>query len=260
LEVLSETMPRDNLLTSACLELFEFIRKENLKDLVKYLVGNHRDLMMSFSHLPTFKDMIERYDQTQGYTSNMDYYLEDNDEITRKPPPNTRLMEHITVDPSEEEYWNTSDPEDDDEEHQQPDMRDKILPSNGPLTPAKPLVDYPSDEENDENANGEGDATANSSPEVSGATEGSPGLPTVAPPSERVSEKRRREEDDDDELGKLMHNKRRNSSSSESNSTTGSRMTTKRKSFGGGTGNGKIAISLSTAVKTGGGSRSEEES
>ncbi|KAG8425058.1 Platinum sensitivity protein [Metarhizium acridum] len=260
LEVLAETLPRDNLLSSACLELFEFIKKENLKDLVKYLVANHRDLMTSLSYLTTFKDMIERYDQTQGYTANMDYFLEENDEMARKPPPNTRLMEHITVDPSEEEYWNTSDPEDDDEEHR-PGMRDKILPSNGPLTPSKPLVDYASDEESDENVNTEGDtaAKANNGPQESAAT-GRPGLPTVASPPERLSEKRRREEDEEDEIGKLMHNKRRNSSSSESNLATGSRMTPKRKSFGGGSGNGKIAISLSTAVRTGGGSRPDEES
>ncbi|KID79238.1 Serine/threonine-protein phosphatase 4 regulatory subunit 3B [Metarhizium brunneum] len=260
LEVLAETLPRDNLLSSACLELFEFIKKENLRDLVKYLVANHRDLMTSLSYLTTFKDMIQRYDQTQGYTANMDYFLEENDEMARKPPPHTRLMEHITVDPSEEEYWNTSDPEDDDEEHR-PDVRDKILPSNGPLTPSKPLVDYPSDEESDENSNTEGDTAtkANNGPEESAATR-RPSLPSVASPPERLSEKRRREEDEEDEIGKLMHNKRRNSSSSESNFATGSRMTPKRKPFGGGSGNGKIAISLSTAVRTGGGSRPDEES
>ncbi|TWU72724.1 Platinum sensitivity protein [Metarhizium rileyi] len=259
LEVLAETMPRDNLLSSASLDLFEFIRKENLKDLVRTLVANHRELMTSLSYLTTFKDMIERYDQTQGYTANMDYFLEDNDDMVRKPHPNTRLMEHITVDPNEEEYWNTSDPEDDDEEHRG-DIRDKILPSNGPLTPSKPLVDYPSDEESDENVNTEGDTApkAQNGCELS-AVKGGNSLPTVASPPERLSEKRRREEDEDDELGKLMHNKRRNSSSSESNSATSSRMTPKRKSFGGSSGNGKIAISLSTAVRTGG-SRSDEES
>lgn len=259
LEVLAETMPRDNLLSSACLELFEFIKKENIRDLVKYLVVNHRDLLTSLSYMTTFREIVIRYDQTHGFTANMDYFLEGEEDMTRKPPPNTRLMEHITVDPAEEEYWNTSDPEEDDDEHR-PDMRDKILPSNGPLTPSKPLVDYPSDEESDENANPEGDTGAKtSSSEGSGASEGS-NLPTVAPPLERLSEKRRREEDDEDEMGKLMQNKRRNSSSSESNSSTGSRMTPKRKSLGGGSGNGKIAISLSTAVRTGGGSRTDEES
>ncbi|KHN97067.1 suppressor of Mek1 [Metarhizium album ARSEF 1941] len=260
LEVLAETMPRDNLLSSACLELFEYIKKENLKALMKYLVANHRELMTSLSYLATFKDIIQRYDQTQGYTASMDYFLEDNEEMTRKPPPHTRLMEHITVDPSEEEYWNTSDPEDDDEDRR-PDLRDKILPSNGPLTPSKPLVDYPSDEESDENVNTEAetDTRANNGSGKSAAA-GKPGLASVASPPERLSEKRRREEDEEDEIGKLMHNKRRNSSSSESNSAMGSRMTPRRKSFGAGSGTGKIAISLSTAVRTGGGPRSDEES
>ncbi|KAK2591099.1 Platinum sensitivity protein [Conoideocrella luteorostrata] len=260
LEVLIETMPRDNLLSSACLELFEFIKKEQIKDLVKYLVASHRESLASLSYIGTFRDFILRYDHTQGYTVNMDYFLEADDDATRRPPPNTRPMEHITVDPAEEEYWNTSDPEDEDEQHH-PELPGKILPSNGPLTPSKPLVDYPSDEESDEFANPEGDAAASNKSASDGkATPQGSGLPIVAPPSERLSEKRRREEDEEDELGKLMQNKRRNSSSSESNATAGPRMTQKRKSLGSGSGNGKIAISLSTAVRTGGGARSDEES
>ncbi|GAB0137714.1 hypothetical protein EsDP_00005970 [Epichloe bromicola] len=262
LDILIEAMPRDNLLSSACLELFEFIKKENIKDLVKYLVASHRESLASLSYMTTFRDLILRYDQTQGFTANMDYFLEGDDDMTRKRPPNARLMEHIPVDPTEEEYWNTSDPEDEDEDHRNElPPSTKILPSNGPLTPSKPLVDYPSDEESDENASPESAPTTSTKTdsEASAASESS-SLPTVSPPLERLSEKRRREEDEEDELGKLMQNKRRNSSSSESNSTASPRMTPKRKSFGGVSGNGKISISLSsTAVSTGGGARSEEE-
>lgn len=263
LDILIEAMPRDNLLSSACLELFEFIKKENIKDLVKYLVASHRESLASLSYMTTFRDLILRYDQTQGFTANMDFFLEGDDDMTRKRPPNARLMEHIPVDPTEEEYWNTSDPEDEDEDHRNElPPSTKILPSNGPLTPSKPLVDYPSDEESDENASPESAPTTKTntdSAEASAASESS-SLPTVSPPLERLSEKRRREEDEEDELGKLMQNKRRNSSSSESNSTASPRMTPKRKSFGGVSGNGKISISLSsTAVRTGGGARSEEE-
>lgn len=259
LEVAIETMSKDNLLSSACLELFEYIKKENVKELIKFLIANHRDQLTSLSYLATFRELILRFDQTRGYTANMDYFIDGEEEIGRKPPPNARMMEHITVDPQQEEYWNTSDPEDEEEEHIKP--AGKTLGSNGPPTPSRPLVDYPSDEEADESQ--DSDSQSKDSSSEGAVPSQDPDSPLVGPP-ERLSEKRRREEDEDDELGKLMHNKRRNSSSSESNSAASSRMTPRRKSFTAGSGNGtpkKIAISLSPALKSGGGSaRSDEES
>ncbi|KAG6017563.1 hypothetical protein E4U54_006311 [Claviceps lovelessii] len=257
LDVLIETLPRDNLLSSACLDLFEFIKKENIKDLVKCLVGNRRESLARLSYMPTIQDLILRYDQAQGFMANMDYSLEGENDVTQKLPPNARLMEHLPVDPTEEEYWNTSDPEDEDEEHHDESCSAQDISSNGSSTPSRPLVDYPSDEEVDEDMHSEGATEAKASVATEAAA-----LPTVAPPLERLSEKRRREEDEEDELGKLLQNKRRNSTSSESNASASPRLSTpKRKSFSGGSGTGKIAISLSTAaVRTGGGSRLEENS
>lgn len=259
LRVLSQTIPRDNLLSSASLELFEYIKKENIKDLVKHLVENYRDQLVSLSHLSTFRDLILRYDQTQGYTANMDYFLETDDEVARKPPPNARMMENIAVDPAEEEYWNTSDPEDDDDQ-----AADEASATNGSSTPSRPLVDYPSDEEGDENAepNPE-EAEANEEAHDEEDYEASqPSVPPSVAPPERLAEKRRRQEDEEDELDKLMQNKRRNSSSSASNSAVSPGLR-RRKSFAAGSGNGagkKIAISLSPALKTGGSDCANEES
>ncbi|POR31452.1 Uncharacterized protein TPAR_08335 [Tolypocladium paradoxum] len=265
LDVLIETLPRDNLLSSASLELFEFIKKENIKELVKHLVANYRERLVGLSYMPTFRDIVLRYDQTQGYTANMDYFLEGEDDLGRKPPPNTRLMEQIAVDPAEEEYWNTSDPEDEDEDHHE-GRAEKTPSTNGAATPSRPLVDYPSDEESDENANPEAEGKPKGDDNsASGRTVPSQDseVPTIAPSLERLSEKRRREEDEEDELGRLMQNKRRSSGSSESNASTTSRMTPRRKSFSPNSGNGgprKISISLSSTVKTGGEARSDEES
>lgn len=246
LEVLINAMPRDNLLSSASLELFEYIKKEGLKDLVKHLVNNHRDHLVSLSYMATFRDLILRYDQTQGYTANMDYFLETEEDVGRKPPPTTRLMDQIAVDPREEEYWDAEDPEEDVQDRNGAHRAKK----NGSSTPSKPLVDYTSDEDGDEPAEVDGESKSNEEEEDDSVKN-----PNAATPPERLSEKRRREEDDDDELGKLMQNKRRNSSSSESNSTTSSSLSQRRKSFTAGAGNGtpkKIAISLSTAFRTGG--------
>ncbi len=260
-------MPRDNLLCSACLDLFELIKKENIKDLVKHLIDKYRDKIEALSYLETFRDLLMRGDQPQGYANNMEtYFLETEDDGPRRPAnPAGRpgLMEHITVDPDEEAYLNASD----DEEETQIKASNRALLMNGSSSPAPlPLVDYPSDEEPDEN--GDTDMTAvtlaeGQSPKGEKAERDSTSITagafTITGPPERLSEKRRREEEDDDELGKLMHNKRRNSSSASMNASAAALR--KKKSFTGRESPSgvpkKIAISLSPALTAS--SRQDEE-
>jgi protein phosphatase-4 regulatory subunit 3 len=254
-----QSKDKDNLLSSACLELFEHIKKEDMKDFVKYLVLNHRDRLEELSYISSFHDLILRYDQTQGYTANMDFYLEADDDMTRKPPQNARLMEHLAVDPNEEAYWNTSDPEDDDE--QQGPADDKSQAGSEISTASKPLVDYPSDEEVEDNNEVIASGASTEETMIKADDVDDQPAPGVQPP-ERIAEKRRREEEDDDEIGKMMQNKRRNSNTTPGpNATAGAAR--RRKSFTAGSGNGtpkKIAISLSPALRSGGVGRSDDES
>ncbi|KAL6893273.1 DUF625 domain-containing protein [Trichoderma evansii] len=271
LEVLVETVPRDNLVSAACTELFDFIKKEYLRDMVKQLVAEHRDNLLLVEHIPPCRDLIMRYDHTEGFTTNMDIFADTDDDMMKRPA-HIRMLEYMPIDLREEEYWDSSDPEDDNEDQS---SGDRSSDSGG--ASSKPLVDYDSDEDdedaeenaehdadgqskdNDENENDEdADADTEFGPRSSSAS------PNVPPP-ERLSEKRRREEDedDDDELGKLMHSKRRNSSSTESNSSITQNLNRRRKNFANGAGNGvtprKIAISLSPALKSGGPSRSDDD-
>lgn len=276
LDVLISTLPRDNLLSSASLELFEYIKKENMKDLVKFLVNNYREKLVSLSYLPTFRDLVLRFDQTQGYTSNMDYFLDGEEDVVRRPPTSMRLMDQLGVDPQEEEYWEASDPE---EEHDENVEDARVVPSNGPPA-GKALVDYASDEDAEEavtDTEANEEAKMDDAPaDEAAAAAPAPTTPAAAQddasnasPPERLSEKRRREEDEDeDELGKLMANKRRNSSSSDANSIAASKLgSQRRRSFTGSnnstsSSNGpkRISINLSPAVKSGGNSRSDDES
>ena len=81
LDVLLRTMPRDNLLCSACLDLFGLINKEDMKELIKHLVENYREKIMALSYMDTFREILGRYDQTQGYTTVGDqYFMESEDE------------------------------------------------------------------------------------------------------------------------------------------------------------------------------------
>ncbi|GKD30828.1 hypothetical protein Tco_1241606 [Tanacetum coccineum] len=54
---------RYNLLNSAVLDLFEHIREENIKILLKYLVETFWDQLVKFNSLPSIQALKVRYDQ-----------------------------------------------------------------------------------------------------------------------------------------------------------------------------------------------------
>ncbi len=222
------TLPRDNLLCSAIMDLFEHVKKDSARDLVKHILENYGDKIQELSYLEIFRELLMKGEQPQQvYANNIEnFFMESDDDAARRPAgPVVRggpLMEHLTMDPEEEAYWNTSDDEEENQTKAGPASRAPSTNGSSPLS--KPLVDYPSDEETEEN----GDAdmvppAAGEDGEPKGAkadddaVSNTSASPTRGPP-ERLSEKRRREEDDDDELSKLMHNKRRNSSSASMNS------------------------------------------
>lgn len=272
LNIVVETMPRDNLLNSACLEFFDFIKRESIKTLITHLVENYREKMKTITYVETFSYFILRYDQLQGLAPNMETSFLDTEEDTPKRPETGRgnRWEGIKdLDAAEEEYFNTSD-----DEEETPNKSPSGRRSMNGASPLKPLVDYNSDEET-ENMDTDPlseNLPTKTNPPGSSASEDSdkkPGILTPtsssAPtPPERLSEKRRREEDEEDELGKLAHPKRRNSSSSMGSNT--SSVLRRKKSFtnsahgsGGGNKPTTIAINLPTAIKTGGESTGGDE-
>lgn len=68
LNLVVETMPKDNLLNSACLELFEFIKRENLKHIITHLVESYRRVMETITYVDTFKELIVKYEQLHDPT------------------------------------------------------------------------------------------------------------------------------------------------------------------------------------------------
>ncbi|KAI0909708.1 component of IIS longevity pathway SMK-1-domain-containing protein [Ustulina deusta] len=256
LDLLIKTMPRDNLISSACLELFEHIKKETIKELVKHMVENYREKLQGLSYMELFRTMIIRYDQTSGFTAEMDYFIEREEDASRdhrrnRPPPHRNAMEHLTMDEAQEEYWNTSD----DEEDLQVKPGDRALSTNGESPSAKLLVDYASDEELDENIEAGAISGDEEKPEER-ARKADENPMMAVPPPERVSEKRRREEDEEDDLSKMVQHKRRNSTSAGSNASASTpNLARKKRALVGvrdsGGGPKKIAISLSSTAKTG---------
>lgn len=256
LDIVIDTMPRDNLLNSACLELFEFIRKESIKTLIIHLGQTYREKIQDITYVDTFENLLMRFEQLTHEPPPEERTLFSQPDVafpSNRTHGNDRWQGIGEMDASEEEYFNASDDDEDDnlddqvagetgdnlsERMQWHRKRMKSEVVNGGASPiGKPLVDYPDDDE-DESMESKATATAEtsltpesgnvvSSPEVKTTNtktlEPSPEITSAAEaesqaPPERLAEKRRRQDDDDeDELGKLSSgSKRRNSASSAS--------------------------------------------
>ena len=113
LDIVLETMPRDNLLNSACLEFFEYIKRANVKPFVIHVVEKYYDKLESITYVDTFQNLIIRYEQLQGYDVAVDSTLfSQEDTPTRRIQPNgQRWQSFKEIDVVEDEYFNTSDDE-----------------------------------------------------------------------------------------------------------------------------------------------------
>ncbi|KYQ89817.1 EVH1 domain-containing protein [Tieghemostelium lacteum] len=62
-EILKQNIYKNNLLNSAVIELFHFIYKENIKELIVYLVERYRELFDSIAYSDVPKHLIMKYEQ-----------------------------------------------------------------------------------------------------------------------------------------------------------------------------------------------------
>jgi protein phosphatase-4 regulatory subunit 3 len=204
LQIILDTMPRDTLLNSAALEIFEFIRRDHMNQVIKHLVPTYRETLESITYVETFQQLVRRYDQLcePATTQELEHSFTSVDSETPARHVGTvnggkwgqGLRE---LDPDEEAYFNGSDDED--------EAMPNGLKPNG-ASPVRPLVNYPDDDNDDDDMDILATSTPSASPSKSPATtQTSPepkaaATPEVTTPPERISEKRRREEDEEDEL------------------------------------------------------------
>ncbi|KAJ5688939.1 hypothetical protein N7462_003331 [Penicillium macrosclerotiorum] len=234
LDIVLETMPRDNLLNSACLELFEFIKRENIKPFIQHVVEKYREKLELITYVDTFQNLTLRYDQMQGYGAEADSTLfsQDDSGTPQRMHLNGQRWQGVKeMDAAEEDYFNTSD-DDDEWQHDNGAVGAVGLPNGSASPVVKPLVDYPDDDEEDAmdtKPEDSSDQSAGAPPLTVGDIQVdptptpepvAPASPTAQTPPERLSEKRRREEEDEDELVKLAAGPKRRSSTS-SNSSAG---------------------------------------
>ncbi|TKA79362.1 hypothetical protein B0A49_01009 [Cryomyces minteri] len=265
LNLVYETMPRDNLLNSACLELFEFVKRENVKAIIFHVVENYREKLKDITYVNTFQSLILKYDQIQsGYPTEGDqsFTTQEADTPNRGVINGGQRWQSLKdTDAEEEAYFNGSDGEDEDDGSLPTAVKSAI---NG-TSPLRPLVNYPDDEEDAMDILASPSTPGYEVKSVQSPSPTTQALTVQSPrtPPEKLSEKRRREEDEEDELGKMLtHPKRRSSvssvSSTGSTASTHGHMLRKKKSINAGKDGPPKKIAISLAVKSGGNGANNE--
>lgn len=141
---------RYNLLNSAVLELFEYIRKENdLKLLLKHLVDSYWGQLVKFEHLVSIHSLKVKYEQCVDNGGTNGAAVMD---LRR------RIDERAVEREEEERYFNEDSDEDDvasvsvsldHKGHQQPSLSNGVT-SNHPQSSRRSLVDYEDDEDDED--------------------------------------------------------------------------------------------------------------
>ncbi|PKY47306.1 DUF625-domain-containing protein [Rhizophagus irregularis] len=107
------TKERDNLINSACLEFFEFIRKENIKFLVNHIWEKYRDKLSTIKYVNCFNQFKLRYEQNNEVIQpSIQQAVSALSQTTSRRSGNYG-WETDYMDIDEENYFNTSDDEDD---------------------------------------------------------------------------------------------------------------------------------------------------
>ncbi|KKA28552.1 hypothetical protein TD95_002232 [Thielaviopsis punctulata] len=279
--LLRKTLPRSNLVSSACFDVFDYVNREKVHPIAKHLVEDHRDILEAddLKSYCAFQLMCKNYDASQAFNLALPPTEYDNIMNTlfraRASPEVSASNESADPEPiaNEEDYWNVPEGDVDAENDiaHTPRSRSSSILSN------KLLVDYHSDEDSDENA--ETDNTCSPEPEpqpqnepepnhdteptASDSTTPPPSTPPAqtATPPERTSEKRRRNEDEDDDLFTSVTKRRLSVSSTGSPSGGGmSNMLRRKKSFASTSpSSSKIAMNVAQSPVTTGSGGSDTE-
>lgn len=141
---------RYNLLNSAVLELFEHIRKDNLKILLKYLVDSFWDELVKFEKLTSIQSLKIKYEQSLDSAGirSIGNLLDD---------PRKRVDDRC-LEKEEEEYFNEESDEEDSASasvtnasraQSQPALPNGSVPSVSPMRSGG-LVDYDDDEDDED--------------------------------------------------------------------------------------------------------------
>eukprot|EP00727_Mastigamoeba_balamuthi_P006325 m51a1_g2312 putative protein (799) ;mRNA; r:469845-473222 len=124
MEVFRRNSTRYNLMNSAVIDLLEYVRQENIKELVKHIVEKYGDEFRNIRYVDTFSKLILRYEQ------NKEYEDRPPSSVTAAATFNEPPQGMRGVDSDEEKYFNDTDSDEEESRAQQ----------------QKKLVDYEDDD------------------------------------------------------------------------------------------------------------------
>uniref|UniRef100_A0AAQ5WZK3 Serine/threonine-protein phosphatase 4 regulatory subunit 3 n=1 Tax=Amphiprion ocellaris TaxID=80972 RepID=A0AAQ5WZK3_AMPOC len=158
---------RYNLLNSAIIELFEFIKVEDIKSLIAHIVDNFYKALESIEYVQTFKGLKGRYEQEKDRQSQrLNRYRRD-----------ARSLDE------DEELWFNDDDDDDDGEAVEKRMEDDFSDTYGKYMEAKKGA---ANGANGANNNGKAAAIPPASPAVTPNNSSTSSVKTVALPATPV--------------------------------------------------------------------------
>ncbi|KAG0358923.1 Platinum sensitivity protein [Podila minutissima] len=198
-DLLLSTNNKNNLLNSACIEFFEYIRHENVKLMVSHIVSLHGERLKQIQYVDTFNQLIRRFEQqndkSMADTQTTDAATSEAGSAMQGQARPGDGWTSTTVDDDEEAYFNNSDDEDevpDEEKSNDPpvsDLRRRVKESEDsddeettksdmdhepepelPLLSRRKLVDYGEDEDEDDPDNAFGQLLKASSSASSSAS------------------------------------------------------------------------------------------
>ncbi|KAK1042370.1 Platinum sensitivity protein [Friedmanniomyces endolithicus] len=63
---LKEILLKDNILSSVCLAVFEYIKEQRIEGLITYFVEQHTDILLEVSHVETFRAIVSAHEEMQA--------------------------------------------------------------------------------------------------------------------------------------------------------------------------------------------------
>uniref|UniRef100_UPI0037E79457 serine/threonine-protein phosphatase 4 regulatory subunit 3B n=1 Tax=Semicossyphus pulcher TaxID=241346 RepID=UPI0037E79457 len=159
---------RYNLLNSAIIELFEFIKVEDIKSLIAHIVDNFYEALESIEYVQTFKGLKGRYEQEKDRQSQR---------------LNRYRRDARSLDEDEELWFNDDDDDDDGEAVEKSRMEDDFTDSYGKYMEAKKGA---ANGANGANNNGKAAVIPPSSPAVTPNNSSTSSVKTVALPATPV--------------------------------------------------------------------------
>ncbi|KDN44901.1 DUF625-domain-containing protein [Tilletiaria anomala UBC 951] len=192
LDIVEEEADRDNLVTSACISYFEYMKQEAvMKPLINHIAEKNQPALQRLARHSTagkvFSELLSRWEQSSSSLASSKALIQTNEDARRVPPKRRGATTKAMEAEAEESYFH------DDQEPEASGSEAKVI------TPVPNLVPYADDDF-------DFDVTPSSTPSQNSGSSSTPdaqGSASVAEtsiedaPMLRLGEKRRREEDED---------------------------------------------------------------